>query len=479
MCPRTCQAEEAGMQIQFWGAARTVTGSMHLLSANGHNLLLDCGLVQGKRKEAFEINRNLPFDAGEIDAVILSHAHIDHSGNLPSLVKAGFTGRIYATSATRDLLAYMLLDSAHIQESDVAYVNKIRRRQGKRLFEPLYTQQDAADTMPHFISVEYDHPFEPVPGVRVHFRDAGHILGSAIVVIDVEEGQRRSRLLFSGDLGRKGLPILRDPQTVDDVDCLIMESTYGNRRHEAASQAKEMLRGIVQESYDRRGKLLIPSFAVGRTQEIVYHLDRLSESGQLPAIDVFVDSPLAANVTEVFRLHPECYDDEIRNAMLHEADGNAFGFNRLRYVRGVEESKQLNTLKMPAIIISASGMCEAGRILHHLKNNIEDPRTTILFVGYQAENTLGRKLLDGQSPVPIFGEDYRVNAQIKRIEGYSAHADRDELLDWSASIRSQGKLRRVFLVHGEEESIQALAEGLRAQGVSPVDIPERGQVFEL
>jgi metallo-beta-lactamase family protein len=476
---RIYQAEEIGMQIQFWGAARTVTGSMHLLSVNGHKLLLDCGLVQGKRKEAFEMNRNLPFEAGDVDAVILSHAHIDHSGNLPSLIKAGFSGRIYATSATRDLLAYMLLDSARIQESDVAYVNKIRKRQGKRLFEPLYTQQDAADTLPHFVSVEYDHPFEPAPGVRVHFRDAGHILGSAIVVIDVEENQRRSRLLFSGDIGRKGLPILRDPQTADNVDFLIMESTYGNRLHEGASQAKEMLRGIVQESYDRRGKLLIPSFAVGRTQEIVYHLDRLSESGQLPPVDVFVDSPLAANVTEVFRLHPECYDDEIRNAMLHESDGNAFGFSRLRYVRGVEESKQLNTLKMPAIIISASGMCEAGRILHHLKNNIEDPRTIILFVGYQAENTLGRKLLDGQSPVPIFGEDYQVRAQIKRAEGYSAHADRDELLNWSASIQAQGKLRHVFLVHGEDESIQSLAEELRARGISPVDMPERGQAFEL
>jgi metallo-beta-lactamase family protein len=467
------------MQIQFWGAARTVTGSMHLLSVNGHKLLLDCGLVQGKRKEAFEMNRNLPFDAGEIEAVTLSHAHMDHSGNLPSLVKAGFAGRIYATSATRNLLAYMLFDSAHIQESDVAYVNKIRARQGKRPFEPLYTQQDAANTMPHFVSVEYDHPFEPAPGVRVHFRDAGHILGSAIVVIDVEENRRRSRLLFSGDLGRKALPILRDPQTADNVDFLIMESTYGNRLHEAPSQAKETLRGIVQESYDRRGKLLIPSFAVGRTQEIVYYLNQLFESGQLPAVDVFVDSPLAANVTEVFRLHPECYDDEVRAAILRESDGDVFGFKRLRYVRGVEESKQLNYLKTPAIIISASGMCEAGRILHHLKNNIEDPRTTVLFVGYQAENTLGRKLLDGRSPVSIFGEDYQVKAQIKRAEGYSAHADRDELLAWSASVRAQGKLRHVFLVHGEDESIQSLSEELKARGISAVDMPERGQVFEL
>jgi metallo-beta-lactamase family protein len=272
---------------------------------------------------------------------------------------------------------------------------------------------------------------------------------------------------------------LRDPQTADNVDFLIMESTYGNRLHEAPSQAKETLRGIVQESYDRRGKLLIPSFAVGRTQEIVYYLNQLFESGQLPAVDVFVDSPLAANVTEVFRLHPECYDDEVRAAILRESDGDVFGFKRLRYVRGVEESKQLNYLKTPAIIISASGMCEAGRILHHLKNNIEDPRTTVLFVGYQAENTLGRKLLDGRSPVSIFGEDYQVKAQIKRAEGYSAHADRDELLAWSASVRAQGKLRHVFLVHGEDESIQSLSEELKARGISAVDMPERGQVFKL
>lgn len=467
------------MQIQFWGAARSVTGSMHLLSVNGHKLLLDCGLCQGRRKEAFERNRNLPFDAREIDAVILSHAHMDHSGNLPSLLKAGFTGPIYATSATRDLDAYMLLDSAHIQESDVDYVNKRRARQGKRLFEPLYTRQDAMETLTHFTSVEYGRPFEPVLGVQAHFRDAGHILGSASVVIDVNEQGRQRRLVFSGDIGRKGLPILRHPQVVENADYVIMESTYGNRFHESTGEAKEVLRQAALQVYDRRGKLIIPAFAVGRTQELAYRLDQLWEEGQLPPIDVFVDSPLAVNVTEVFRLHPECYDDETLKALLTESDRDPLGFKNMRYIRDVEGSKRLNELKSPAIIISASGMCEAGRILHHLKNNVEDPRTTVLFVGYQAEHTLGRKLLEGQDPVSIFGEEYRVRAQVRRAEGYSAHADRNELLSWAARTQSQGDLKRIFLVHGEEEGLLALAEGLRDQGAPQVDVPERGQAFEL
>jgi len=467
------------MQVEFLGAVRTVTGSMHLLHVNGYKLLLDCGLYQGRRKQAFERNRNLPFDAGEIDVVILSHAHIDHSGNLPSLVKAGFNGTIYATSATRDLCAYMLLDSAHIQESDVRYVNKRRAKQGKRLFEPLYTRQDATQTLSHFSTVEYNRPFQPLPGVSVQFRDAGHILGSATTVVDVNENGRKLRLVFSGDIGRKGLPILRDPQVAENADYLIMESTYGNRFHESTGEAKEILRQIAQETYDRRGKLIIPSFAVGRTQELAYRLNQLWEAGELPPIDVFVDSPLAVNVTEVFRLHPECFNVEMLDAMLTEDDRDPLGFKRLRYIRNVEESKRLNEIRTPAIIISASGMCEAGRILHHLKNNIEDPRTTVLFVGYQAENTLGRKLLDGQEVVPIFGEKYRVKARVKRAEGYSAHADRTELLDWAARTQAQGNLKRVFLIHGEEESALALAEGLREQGVPQVEVPEPGQVFEL
>jgi metallo-beta-lactamase family protein len=467
------------MQVQFWGAARTVTGSMHLLEVNGRKLLLDCGLYQGHRKQAFERNRDLPFPARDVDAVVLSHAHIDHSGNLPSLVRGGFKGKIYATSATRDLSAHMLLDSAHIQESDVAYVNRHRAREGKRLFEPLYRRDDALATLKRFVSIDYEEPFDPAPGVHVHFLDAGHMLGSAVVVLDLDEAGRRVRLVFSGDIGRRGMPILRDPQAPGDADYVIMESTYGDRLHEKAGEAEETLRQAAREAYERGGKLLIPAFAVGRTQEVVYHLNRLWERGALPPMDVFVDSPLAVNVTEVFRSHPECYDAQLLEQVLDDDDGDPFGFSRLRYVRKVEESKELNRRTTPAVIISASGMCEAGRILHHLKNNIEDPRCTVFFVGFQAEHTLGRKLLDGQSPVPILGGQYPVRARIQKGESYSAHADRSGLLEWASRTAKSRRLRKVFLVHGEEASSASLAKELIRLGVAPVEVPARGQVFAL
>ena len=468
------------MQVQFWGAARSVTGSMYLLTVGGQQVLIDCGLLQGRRKETFEINRKLPFDAGRIQAVILSHAHIDHSGNLPSLVRAGFRGKIFATSATRDLAGLMLLDSAHIQEQDVAYVNKRRVRQGKRPFEPLYTQADAMATLDHFHTVEYGRVFEAVPGLETHFIDAGHILGSATIVLDVSENGRTCRTVFSGDIGRKGLPILRDPQTADRVDFLVMESTYGDRLHEAPDQARESLRQAARSTYERGGKLLIPCFAVGRTQEIVYGLHQLWEESKLPQMDIFVDSPLAVNVTEVFRMHPECYDSDILDLMLREHNRDPFGFGRLRYIRSVESSKELNSLKQPAIIISASGMCESGRILHHLKNNIEDPRTMLLFVGFQAENTLGRKLVDGQSPVPIFGEPFRVNAEVRRADGYSAHADQAELISWANRTREKSALKRIYLVHGEEASCLTLAKLLGEQAEAPpVEVPSRGDRVEL
>jgi metallo-beta-lactamase family protein len=315
--------------------------------------------------------------------------------------------------------------------------------------------------------------------VQVHFRDAGHILGSAIVVIDVDEKRGQARLVFSGDIGRNGLPILGDPQVAEHVDYVIMESTYGNRSHESTGEAKETLRQAAQEVYDRRGKLIIPAFAVGRTQELVYGLNRLWEEGKLPPIQAFVDSPLAVNVTEVFRLHPECYDEEAREALSAEDDRNPLSYQHLRYIRDVEDSMRLNDMQEPAIIISASGMAEAGRILHHLKHHVGEPNSMVMFVGYQAENTLGRKLLDGQNPVPILGEDYPVRARVRKAEGYSAHADRTELLSWVGRIQSQGELKRVFLVHGEEEGLTALAGGLREQAVPQVDIPDRGQVFEL
>lgn len=467
------------MRIQFWGATGTVTGSMHLLKVNGSKVLLDCGLYQGRRKEAFERNRSLPFAPSEIDAVVLSHAHIDHSGNLPSLVRAGFRGPIYSTSATRDLCAYMLIDSAHLQENDVKYVNKRRRKQGKKPFEPLYTKEDAMKTLKSFHTIDYDHPFEPLPGVTVRFRDAGHILGSAIVMVEANEKGKRSRLVFSGDIGRRGLPILRDPRIFEGADYVIMESTYGDRLHESSGDAKELLRRTVAEVLDAGGVLLIPAFAVGRTQEIVYRLNQLWEARELPPIDVFVDSPLAVNATDVFRVHPECYDEEYQQMMLSDSDGDPLCFDGLKYVRSTDGSRALNTRDEPAVIISASGMCEGGRILHHLKHHATRPESIVLFVSFQAEHTLGRKIMNGKSPVRIYGEEYEMVARIRRAEGYSAHADRTGLLRWASRVQEAGDVKHIFLVHGEEEGLSALAAGLEDDGAADVRIPERGGKFDL
>ena len=465
------------MRITFLGAAQTVTGSMHLLEVNDSRILLDCGLFQGRRQESFERNQNLPFAGSDLDAMILSHAHIDHSGNIPNLVKSGYTGNIYATSATRDLCSAMLMDSGHIQESDVAYVNRKRSRRGLAPTEPLYTVADARDSLQAFVSIAYHRPFQVAPGVRATFYDAGHILGSSMIVLDVEENGRAYRLCFTGDLGRKGLPIIRDPDSVHNVDYLITESTYGSREHESPAYAQAILCEIIHSTHDRDGKVIIPAFAVGRTQEIVFDLHKLMVSDCLPDVPVFVDSPLAINVTEVFRLHPECYDAQVLGFLQQRKD--PFGFYRLHYTRAVEESKKLNTFEGPCVILSASGMCEAGRILHHLKNHIGDERNTVLFVGFQVENTLGRKILDGMKKVPIFGQQWPVRAQIRSIQGYSAHADRTELLGFVQQVQKDGRLQRVFCVHGDLEACNALATGIRSLGVDEVLVPERGQQVEL
>ncbi len=467
------------MELQFWGAAQVVTGSMHLLTVNNKKLLLDAGLYQGRRKIAFERNRQMPFDPSEIDALILSHAHIDHSGNIPSLVKRGFKGTIWCTDATRDLISYMLRDSAYIQNYDVKYVNKKRRRQGKKPFEPLYTESDVERTLKLVQSVDYHTPFTPMDGVEALFKDAGHMLGSTNVTLDIDDHGTHKRLVFSGDIGRKHLPILRDPEFVRDADIIIMESTYGNRVHAPIENTAAELRDQVIKTFNRGGKIIIPSFAVGRTQELVYELHKLHDAHEIPKLDIFVDSPLAVNVTSVFKDHPEVYDEEIKKYMAKNHIANAFGFEDLRYIRDVEDSKKLNFLRQPAIIISASGMCEAGRILHHLKNNIEDPRNTIMFVGYQGEHTLGRKILDGQSPVPILGDKYDVQAEVFRLEGYSGHADRNALLNWLAEAQKTKTPRHVFLVHGEPENMFPLAEAIRGMGVPNVHTPERGQPFDV
>lgn len=468
------------LRLQFWGAVRTVTGSMHLLEVHGRRILLDCGLFQGKRQEAFQRNRAFPFDVRSVDALVLSHAHIDHSGNIPSLVRQGFAGPIYATPATYDLCGAMLRDSAHIQAADAAYVNKKRARKGEPPVEPLYGVDDVVASLHHFVSVAYGRSLPIAPGVLLTFYDAGHILGSALTVLDVEEGGRRTRLLFTGDLGRRNLPILRDPQVVPAVDVLITESTYGNRDHGTPEEAEARLQEVVQRTYRRGGKVLIPAFAVGRTQEVVYALHRLTEARAIPPLPIYVDSPLAANVTEIFRLHPECYDEETVDFMWMDGHRDPFGFSRLTYVRDVEASKRLNALQEPVVIISASGMCEAGRILHHLKHNVEDPRNTILFVGFQAENTLGRYLVDGREEVKIFGEPHTVRAEVEAIDGYSAHADREELLDYFQRLWTHGgRLEEVFVVHGDDENAQALAQALTAMPVGSVHVPVRGEAFEV
>lgn len=466
------------MQLTIWGAARTVTGSMHLVEVNGRRILLDCGLYQGKRSLTYERNLNFPFDPASLDAVVLSHAHIDHSGNLPNLVKQGFDGLIWSTPATRDLCASMLRDSGHIQEKDAEYLNNKLARQGQPLVQPIYTLSDALRCLQNFAMIGYGRPFSVAPGVTAHFLDAGHMLGSAIVVLEIEDNGQQRRLVFSGDLGRPGMAILRDPTIVTEADFLILESTYGNRLHESPGAARSLLRRVVTETHRRRGKVIIPAFAVGRTQELVYALHQLADQQKIPGIDVFVDSPLAVNVTEAFRLHPECYDEEIQQFILSDRHSDPFGFHRLRYVRDVEDSKALNFLRDSAVIISASGMCETGRILHHLKNNIEDPDNTILFVGFQAEDTLGRRIMSGQRRVRIFGEEYDVRAKVERIEGFSAHADRNELLKWVQHL-DRKRLQRIVLVHGEEESALALSSLLYQAGFRQIDIPERGRTIDL
>ncbi len=466
------------MRIQFLGAVRNVTGSRHRLQIAGKTILLDCGLFQGRRQDFFDRNQRFEFDPTTVDMVLLSHAHIDHSGNIPTLVRQGFAGHIYATPATMDLCSAMLRDSAHVLAADVAYVNKKRARKGEPPVHPLYSLDDALEAVEQFLGVGYNRPIPLADGATATFRDAGHILGSAMIEIAVRENGRNLKVVYSGDLGRPGLPILRDPYVVQDVDTLILESTYGDRTHDSPSEAEDQLRRVILETVNRGGKIIIPAFAVGRTQELVYALHRLTLARKIPELPVFVDSPLAVNVTEIFRLHPECYDREI-NAFMERADvEDAFGFRRLRYIRDVEESKALNSLKQPAVIISASGMCEAGRILHHLKNNIEDSRNTILFVGFQAEQTLGRKLVDGWKKVNIFGEEYTVRAAVERIDGYSAHADRNELLDYVRRVRQTG-LRRVFIVHGEEAASLSLAAALKEMGVPEVHVPMPGDTVEL
>jgi metallo-beta-lactamase family protein len=464
------------MRVHFFGATRTTTGSNYLLEINGRQLLLECGLFQGRRDESIERNRKFPFDPRRIDAVILSHAHIDHCGNLPNLCRQGFEGNIYCTFATRDLASVMLEDSAQIQRDDAAFVSKKRAKRGLPPIEPLYTATDAEKALRQFVAINYDRPFPAADGLTVTFRDAGHILGSAQVVLDVRESGRGFRYLFSGDVGRGADDILRDPQSVEAVDYLQVESTYGAREHAPKTDANNEVGRLVRETLEKRGMVIIPSFSVGRTQQIVYTLHQLTLAGQLPRIPIFVDSPLSVNVTEIYRLHPECFNESIYQ-FLREKE-NPFGMENLTYIRELAHSMKLNDLRDPAIIISASGMAEAGRIRHHLANHIGDPANLILFIGYCAEHTLGAQILSGANPVNIFGEPHKVGARIASLDSFSGHADKNELQRYVKNIH--GDIKKIAVIHGEES--QALAFGQTLRGLLPkaeVIVPEYRQMMEV
>jgi len=457
------------MKITFWGAAGDVTGSMHQVTTGGRDYLLDCGMYQGRRKEAERQNRTLPMAASSISAVMLSHAHIDHSGNLPLLVKGGFTGPIYTTPASIDLCKAMLGDTARIQEQDARFLAR-HARPGDAPVVPLYTQAEVDKTMPLFRPVPYYQETQIADGLTCKLFDAGHMLGSATMVLAADG----VRLAFSGDVGRPGLPIIRDPDTLPPVDYLIMESTYGDRVHEAEGTVIDKLADVVNRTVQRGGRVIVPAFAVGRVQQLVLLLHQLSNEGRIPKVPMFVDSPLAVNVTEVFRAHPECFDDETKAFL---AQGDPFGFGDLQYVRETEDSKKLNVRPGPYIVISPSGMCEAGRVLHHLKNNVGDARNTVLITGYQAANTLGRKLLDGVQQVNILNEPCTVRAEVTSLQALSGHADKDELIRWIAPI-AKG-LKKVFLVHGEADQSAALAQTIHnTYGIEAV-AAVRGTSFEL
>jgi metallo-beta-lactamase family protein len=445
------------LEIEFSGAAREVTGSCHIVRANGKTILLDCGMFQGRRRESDEKNKHLPLPVDAIDAIVLSHAHIDHAGRLPYLVANGYQKTIYCTPATRSLSAIMLADSAHIQEKDAEFLAKRR----KEFVAPLYTMRDATKTIELMVSIPYNRPFEILPGTRVTFTDAGHILGSASVVLECMEGSTTRRLVFSGDVGRTGLPIIRDPQPPEGADVVIMESTYGNRDHEPVDGARAQLAAVVRETAAAGGRVIVPSFAVGRTQELIYDLHALALEGAIPEIPIVIDSPLATDATSVFEMHPDAFD---RSEELVRGTQKLFSFPLVRFTRDVNESKALNTSVGPMVIIAASGMAESGRILHHLLHGASDPRNTILIVGFQAEHTLGRRIVEKREVIKIFGEEVPLRARVAILNGYSAHGDRTELLRWITAVREKSpKLRDVFLVHGEPDAQDAFATQLVAQ----------------
>ncbi|HEY3322417.1 MAG TPA: MBL fold metallo-hydrolase [Planctomycetota bacterium] len=463
------------MKIHFHGAVRTVTGSLHIIeTSRGEIVLLDCGMFQGRRAEAFQRNTTLPISPSRVKAVVISHAHIDHIGNLPTWAARGLRCPVYATGATVDLCGLMLRDSAHIQVLDAQHVNRKRLKPGEKPAQPLYTPEDAEKAIALLRGRNYREWFEVLPGLRAYFHDAGHILGSAGMILEERNNGTVKRLAFTGDVGRPDSPILRDPEPLETADALLTETTYGDRDHPPQSELPEELRKVMYETISRGGKVIIPAFALGRVQAILYAMRQLQEQNKLPDVPVFVDSPLATGATEIFARHPECYDAEATDVFKH--DGGLFVLNGATYVRSAEESKALNDRKGPFVVIAASGMCEAGRILHHLEHGLGDPRNTILIVGFQAEHTLGRRLVEHMPVVRVFGQEQTVRAQIKVLEGFSAHAGQHELLSYLDRSRPQGP---VFLVHGDEARTATFKTLLESRGFSDVRVPEPEQEVVL
>ncbi len=468
------------MKLTFWGAAGTVTGSKHIIETqSGFRILLDCGMFQGSYEFVDEHNRHFGFHANSIDVLILSHAHIDHCGLIPRLVKQGFKGTIYCTSATRDLTALLLRDSARIQMADATFINKNRNKAGRKDFlEPLYNERDVDRALENMVTIPYNNPIKIKDEFTLTFTDAGHIIGSAMVNLTFGAADGHCKLLFTGDIGRNDDSILRNPQPTEPADIVICESTYGDRIHQPKGDVLEELLEIVDETLNkRRGKLLIPAFSVDRTQELIYALDQLESSGRLPHYQVFVDSPLSTNATDIMRNHPECFNDNLLDYL--ETDPDPFGFKRLRYVQDKRESQRLNSLNEPCIIISASGMMEAGRIKHHLANNIEKSSTTILSVGHNAKNTLGDRIMRGDKEVRIFGRIYQVRAQKKKMDFFSGHADKEEMMTYLKANQPADKVQKVFLVHGDDEALNVFQVALQRENYMDVIVPLYGESFKI
>ncbi|MDR2834669.1 MAG: MBL fold metallo-hydrolase [Bacteroidales bacterium] len=468
------------MKIQFLGAAREVTGSKHLITTDaGIKILLDCGMYQGKGEETDKMNRDLGFNPEEIDYLVLSHAHIDHSGLIPYICNLGFKGKIICTAATRNLCSIMLPDSGFIQENDIKWYNKKLAKKGLPPIEPIYTSKNAIDSIKNFISIPYDKEFSLHTGISLKFTEAGHMLGSGVVNLKITEWGVTTKIAFTGDIGRKHPKLLIPPEKFDQTDYLIMESTYGNRIHPNLKDSEFELLEILQDTCVRKkGKLIIPSFSVGRTQEITYTLNQFFNQGLLPAIDIFIDSPLSVNATEIFKLHTECFNKETQENILHDLDFDIFGFQGLKYVKDVAESKRLNNRKTPCVIISASGMAEAGRVKHHIANSISNKKNTILLVGYCAPSTLGARIQEERKSISIFGTEHKIKADIKKIESFSGHADYKEMIDF-ISCQDKSKLKKIFLIHGETESQTFFANELKKKGFNNIEIPKKGDKFEI